>query len=321
MDKKTRVLNCIDGKPIDRVPYCFWEHFAGEDAHGMGCVRAHKRWYDETGIDFIKMQSDGYFQIGFNETVRVPSDWAKLKIPDMKSEFVQGQIERAKRTRDIIQDEACIFYLVFAAFSFLWKEYDKEMVISHLRDGKAREYLLPLLDNLGDFVAEFAEKLITEGGVTGIDSAMSTNYRFTVAQYRAWLRPQDEKLLNAVNRLSNYNIIHLCGWDRVKNNFESWGDYAGAVMHWDQHTEGISLAEGKVLFKNTRAIMGGFDHKPGTVLFTGSKEEIQALTKEYVRSGGKTGFILSADCSLMEHLTQERAGWVREALEQAAQEC
>ena len=311
MDKKTRVLNCIDGKPIDRVPYCFWEHFAGEDAHGMGCVRAHKRWYDETGIDFIKMQSDGYFQIGFNETVRVPSDWAKLKIPDMKSKFVQGQIERAKRTRDIIQDEACIFYLVFAAFSFLWKEYDKEMVISHLRDGKAREYLLPLLDNLGDFVAEFAEKLITEGGVTGIDSAMSTNYRFTVAQYRAWLRPQDEKLLNAVNRLSNYNIIHLCGWDRVKNNFESWG----------QHTEGISLAEGKVLFKNTRAIMGGFDHKPGTVLFTGSKEEIQALTKEYVRSGGKTGFILSADCSLMEHLTQERAGWVREALEQAAQEC
>ena len=149
---------------------------------------------------------------------------------------------------------------------------------------------------------------------------MSTNYRFTVAQYRAWLRPQDQKLLNAINRVSNYNIVHLCGWDRVKNNFESWGDYEGAVIHWDQHTEGMSLAEGKVFYKNKRAIMGGFDHKPGTVLFSGSKEEIQALTKAYARSGGKTGFILSADCSLMEHLTQERANWIREALEEVAVE-
>lgn len=320
MNKKERVLNCIDNKPIDRVPYCFWEHFSGEDAHGMGCVRAHKRWYDETGIDFIKMQSDGFFQIGFNEPVRVPSDWSKLKVPDMNSPFVQGQIDRCKWTRDAIHDEACIFYLVFAAFSFLWKEYDKEMVIAHMRDGKAREYLLPLLDNLGDFVAEFAAKLLTETGITGIDSAMSTNYRFTVAQYNAWLRPQDLKLLSTVNQLSRYNIVHLCGWDRVKNNFEAWGDYEGAVIHWDQHTESISLAEGKVLYKNKRAIMGGFDHKPGTVLFTGSKEEIQALTKAYARSGGKTGFILSADCSLMEHLTQERAGWIREALEEAALE-
>lgn len=316
MNKKQRVLNCIDNKPIDRIPYCFWEHFAGEDAQGRGCVAAHKRWYEETGIDMIKMQSDGFFQIGFDQPVSVPSDWAKLKIPPINGKFVEDQLDRVKWTREAIGDEACIFYVVFAAFSFLWKEYDKEMVISHLRDSHARQYLLPLLDNLGDFVAQFGQRLITDAGVTGLHSAMSTNYRFTVEQYRAWLRPQDEKLMNAANRLSNYNIVHLCGWDRVKNNFEAWGDYTGAVIHWDQHTESISLAEGKVLYKNKRAIMGGFDHKPGTVLFHGSKEDIQALTKEYARSGGKTGFILSADCSLMEHLTAERARWVREALEE-----
>ena len=36
MDKRTRVFNALDKKPVDHVPVGFWYHFAGEQAVGEG---------------------------------------------------------------------------------------------------------------------------------------------------------------------------------------------------------------------------------------------------------------------------------------------
>ena len=34
MDKRTRVFNAMDKKPVDHVPVGFWYHFEGEQARG-----------------------------------------------------------------------------------------------------------------------------------------------------------------------------------------------------------------------------------------------------------------------------------------------
>lgn len=52
--------------------------------------------------------------------------------------------------------------------------------------------------------------------------------------------------------------------------------------------------------------MGGFDNKAGSVLCEGSKEEVQAQTLAYVAEGGRTGFVLSADCSLKPDINYVR---------------
>ena len=36
MDKRTRVLNAFDGKPVDRPPVGFWFHFPAEECEGAG---------------------------------------------------------------------------------------------------------------------------------------------------------------------------------------------------------------------------------------------------------------------------------------------
>ncbi len=41
MDKRTRVFNAMDKKPVDHVPVGFWYHFEGEQARGEACVQAH----------------------------------------------------------------------------------------------------------------------------------------------------------------------------------------------------------------------------------------------------------------------------------------
>ena len=41
MDKRTRVFNAMDKKPVDHVPVGFWHHFGEEKAPGESCVQAH----------------------------------------------------------------------------------------------------------------------------------------------------------------------------------------------------------------------------------------------------------------------------------------
>lgn len=317
-DKKRRVLDCIDGKPIDKVPFSFWHHYQGEQAFGKACVAAHKRLYDAADMDFIKMNSNGFYPIDFRAAVTTPSDWDHLVVPNRGSAYFSDQVEMILRMREAIQDEACVFYVVFAAYSFLCQTYGKQLCDAHLRDPQARGHFLPALERVGDFVAELCTELLTQGGATGIFEAYSSNSRFTPEEYQAWIRPQDQKQIAACEAAGRYNIVHLCGGCDGKNHFASWYDYRGAVIHWDQHLDWITLAEGKVLFPNKRAVMGGFDNRPGSPLYTAPRHQLQALAKNYAMSGGRTGFLLSADCTVDASIKYERLAWVGEALWEAS---
>ena len=281
---------------------------------GQACVSAHKRLYDAADTDFIKMNSNGFYPIDFGTAVRTPADWDHLVVPARGSAYFSDQVEMLLRMREAIRDEACVFYVVFAAYSFLCQSFGKDLCDAHLRDPQARAHLLPALARTGDFVAELCTELLTRGGATGIFEAFSSNSRFTPEEYRAWIRPQDEKQILACEAAGRYNIVHLCGGCDGKNHFESWYDYQGAVVHWDQHLDWITLAEGRALFPNKRAIMGGFDNRPGSWLYTAPQALVKALTRNYVAAGGTTGFLLSADCTLNSSVDYERLRWVGEAL-------
>ena len=44
----------MNKKEVDHVPVGFWFHFAGEEASGEGCIKAHLKYYRETDLDFVK---------------------------------------------------------------------------------------------------------------------------------------------------------------------------------------------------------------------------------------------------------------------------
>ena len=321
MDKKTRVLHCIDNKPVDRIPMSFWHHYHGDDAEGKTCIAAHRKLYEETGIDFVKMMSDGFFPVDFGlSRIENPADWARVAIPSDHSAWVQGQIDRVLWMREAIRDEACVFYVMFSAFELLCQVFGYDVCVNHLKDPVSRRFMQPIFDALGDLVAETSGRIITEGGATGIHQAMANSFRFTADEYRLLMRPQDLKIMEATNRVGRYNIVHLCGWAGIRNNLEVWRDYEGAIMHWDQHTDHLPIGRARGYFTGSRALMAGFDNKPGTFLYTADKPAVKEMAKSYAREGGDTGFLLSADCSLDESFPYERIRWVGEALEELASE-
>lgn len=158
MNKIERWRRCLDSQAIDRPPMTFWHHY--QDASPA----AHIRTYRQTGIDMVKMMSDGYNDITFGVPVTTAADWKHVKIPDMNHPFVTGQLDRIKGVVDAIGDECPIYYVVFSAFTLMRMSWDREMCFAHIKDPETRPYILGAMENIGTFLAEMSAHLITEGG-------------------------------------------------------------------------------------------------------------------------------------------------------------
>ncbi len=107
------------------------------------------------------------------------------------------------------------------------------------------------------------------------------------------------------------NAVHFCGWENVPNRLSVWEDYRAPVISWARHVEGMDIAEAKAHFGCT--VWGSFDNRPGTLLYTGTREEIEKETAPLIEQGSRKGYIVGADCSLHDELEEERIRWVVDA--------
>lgn len=61
-------------------------------------------------------------------------------------------------------------------------------------------------------------------------------------------------------------------------------------------------------------MIGGFDNNPEGVLYSGSREEVEAETKKILDKAGTKGVILGADCTVPKDIDPVRFEWVRKLL-------
>ena len=73
----------------------------------------------------------------------------------------------------------------------------------------------------------------------------------------------------------------------------------------------MDIQEAKKHFGCT--VWGGFDNRPGTFLYTAGKAEIEKETENLIAMGGKSGYIVGADCSIHDELPEEKIRWVVDA--------
>jgi hypothetical protein len=292
----------------------FWHHFVGADMEKENFVNSHVRFYRETGEDFIKMMCDGFVALP-DLNVQTPSDWKHIPLPKMTDPFIQDQLTHIKRLREAIQDETAVFYNVFNPVSTLRSSTSDEIVYSHLKQREPA--LFDAIAAVNDFKKEFIYQLVSDAGVTGVFLPLQNNDlgSFTGDCYYELLRPYDLSLVQEANRLSPYNILHLCGYWGIPNDLENWRDFPGAAIHWDVHTDGLSLQKGREFFPNKKAVMGGFNNKEGSLIYTADRNTVMEKTKEIVEKAGATGLIIGSDCSLLETVDHARVHWVSEALD------
>jgi uroporphyrinogen decarboxylase len=119
-------------------------------------------------------------------------------------------------------------------------------------------------------------------------------------------------ILNAANAASENNILHICGYEGVRNRLAAWRNYPAKAYNWAVNVEGVTLSEGKALFSG-KAVIGGFANPKASLIDTGTREEIEAFVAELLQKTGKRGVVIGADCTVNSEITPEMYEWVRQA--------
>jgi len=302
MTKKERILNAMNGKPVDRVPVSFYRHFFDPTDN---TVAENIEWVKNTGMDMICIEVDGYYGLVCNSPMQTLQEWKDFRPYKRTDPFIERQLDRAKRIADGLQDDAAVYYMAFTPFAFfkhtLGEGQTRVMEFWNLY----RPDIIQVLDVLEETNFIYLDEL-KKAGLDGMFVSIQhgEKWRMTPEEYRHYLQPYDDRLIKFINANYQNNIGHLCSWATMETNacinFDLYRDYDFQTMNWGVYQrEGMTMAQGKQFFTKSKAVMGGFDRNPEGVLFSGTETQIKAFTKRLIRETGDVGFILSADCSIM----------------------
>ena len=328
MSKKQLVLDAFDAKPVERVPVGFWFHFANESEMSGGLtnpaiidtnINGHVEFYNTFQPDFVKLMSDGYF--GYPNTViaRAKSAGDLFAASPLGADhpWIREQAELAGRLNAAFGDEVATFYNVFSPatyFRFLvggtGSDGDKILANFLLEDEAAVRHALNVI---AEDLSDLARAVITEGSSTGIYLSVKNvqDNRISKEIYRRAVTPSEKKVLTAAHENSAYNILHICGYEGSRNDLFLYADYDVKAINWAVTVEGVSLKEGKRLFGG-RTVIGGFGNTKQSLLYSGSKGDIEQYTKELLEDAGTAGVILGADCTIPPDIDLNRLAWVRD---------
>lgn len=313
MNKRERVIAAFHGEEVDHVPVCMWQHVPSELWEEDKFVARQLEAYHNTDVDFVKLSADKYFGWPAPALKGIENAKQLYDIQPLGADhpFIREQIERTKKIVKGLNGECVALYLVFAPLSYLRLQVGYPMMMKLIReDPEAMKYACNIIAQDAKLLVR---GLIEEAGVDGIFFSVQNaeETRFTYNEYRKWVTPSEKDVLDYANTLSDMNAIHLCAWEEIPNRLSVWADYDAAVISWSRFIDIMDIQEAKKRFGCT--VWGGFDNRPNSLLYTADRETLEKEVQSLIEQGGKTGYILGADCSIGGSLPEERIRWVVEA--------
>ncbi len=314
MNKRERVTAAFRGEETDRVPVCMWKHVPPEYwANDNRFAEYQAKFLRDTDVDFMKLSGDKYFgwPAPILKGLEKAEDLYRIQPLGANHPYIRGQIERTKKVVKALGGECPAIYLIFVPLSCIRLQIGYPMMMKLIRENpEAMKYACHVV---AEDVKLLVQGIIQESGADGIFYSVQNGEksRFTAEEYRDWVMPSDKEVLDFANGLSDMNAIHYCAWEEEPNRLSVWKDYKAPVVSWSRYFDIMDIGEAREHFGCT--VWGGFDNRPGTFLYTASRDELEKETERLIAQGGKRGYILGSDCSIHKELPEERIRWVVEA--------
>ena len=314
MNKRERVTAAFRGQESDRVPVCMWKHVPPEYwANDDKFAEYQAKFLRDTDVDFMKLSGDKYFgwPAPILKGLEKAEDLYRIQPLGANHPYIRGQIERTKKVVKALGGECPAIYLIFVPLSCIRLQIGYPMMMKLIRENpEAMKYACHVV---AEDVKLLVQGIIQESGADGIFYSVQNGEksRFTAEEYRDWVMPSDKEVLDFANGLSDMNAIHYCAWEEEPNRLSVWKDYKAPVVSWSRYFDIMDIGEAREHFGCT--VWGGFDNRPGTFLYTASRDELEKETERLIAQGGKRGYILGSDCSIHNELPEERIRWVVEA--------
>ena len=289
MDKIERVTRAFKGEEVDHIPVCLWKHIPPTLWKDELFIKAQMDFYKETDVDFIKLSADKYFcwPAPVLKDIQSAKQLYDIKPLGAHHPHIRGQINRTKKIMEEINGECLAFYLIFCPLSYLRLEIGYPKMMQFMEEDP--EAVLYAENVIAQDVKVLVKGIIEEAKVAGIFYSVQNaeENRFTYETYRKYITPPEKEVLDYANTLSDMNVLHCCGWEGIPNRLEDWADYKTAVVSWARYIEGLDVKEAKEKFGRT--VWGGFDNRPGSLIYTGTKEELMHRAIELSKNSVKTG--------------------------------
>ena len=328
--KRELVFRAIRGEEVERVPVGFWFHFVTLEEKGQGLnnprifqksVEGHRQYVERIHPDFVKIMSDGFFIYPSNvysPSVASIQELASIESIGENHPWIQQQVEVVEAIRATFTEEIASFYNIFSPISYLKRRFrtetsrgDKEVADLLLENP---ELFREILNVIAEDIAILTKKIIQDGGADGIylSTQEIQDERITAELYQTYIEPSNIKVLEAANQVGGVNILHICGFQGASNDVTIFKDYPAQVFNWATHHESVSLPQGQELFHG-KAVLGGFENGKQSLLYGGSKTDLQEETKRLLTEAGTRGVLLGADCTVPDDFELERLDWIRQA--------
>ena len=312
--KKDRVYAALQGEVLDRVPTGFWMHFPEDCFFGDNAVKAHLDFFEKSKTDMCKVMTENIYPCFHN--INKADDWKKVRAYDSKAPFIENQAELIHRIVKEMPNASVLgtVHGVIASSSHLLlgiPRYDSigsHAIIYHAR--MEPEVMIGAFGKISDTLSEMARAQI-KAGADGIYYAAlgGESYLFSDEEHASMVASFDKKVIDAAyDAGAKYVVLHMC---KPKVKIERFKDYKCDIVNWGIVESGVSLFEGRKIFKD-KILLGGFNTHHGS-LIEGTEKDIEDETFSLIRENGRERYILGSDCTLPGDLDYKRIAMVADA--------
>lgn len=326
---KQIILDILDQKKVDKVPVGLWWHFTDRSEWGSRpgtpeiykkAFEGHRDYVKEAKIDLLKVMPDSYFVLPNLDGVDIldAEQLKAVKPAGPHDPFYEEQVKLIKQLTAEVGDQAAVFPTVFSPYYYLFFSQLRTTgkAVTEVELAQAVKNHPEALKHAVDVVAQdliaLSKRLLTEAGADGIFYAVHNFNTITKVDYLNIFTPAERLIADEIAAVKNYTILHVCGSIKKPNDFSYYANYPYKALNYSVENEKFSLKEAKEKFPD-KVIIGGFSNQEGSILYTGTKEELQAETEKLVKEAGRERLIIGADCSLIpEKISYEKVAWIKE---------
>lgn len=325
---KQLILDLFDGKKADRVPVGLWWHYTPEEKWPSNpyeeeifktAFEGHRNYAKDAKLDLLKVMPDTYFVLPNLDGVDITDAEQLNAIEPVGADhpFYESYVTLIKKLTDELGEDTAVFPTVFSPyyyFDFALARQGRKFTEAELAQAVKNhpEALKHAVDVIAQDLIALSKRLLTEGGADGIFYAVHNFKTINKVEYLNIFTPAERLLADEIAAVKDYTILHVCGSNGKPNDFSYYANYPYKALNYSVANEKLSLAEAKEKFPD-KVIISGFSNLPDSILYSGTKEELQAETEKLVAEAGRDRYIVGADCALItDKMSTERVIWIKE---------
>jgi uroporphyrinogen decarboxylase len=311
--KMQRFLAAVRGEPVDYPPSVAWCNFVTDAVDGKENARRQLAFYEACDWDFCKVMNDYRLSPPAGmETLDTPADMLRFAKQPMSDRIFAEQLDCLRIMRARLGPDVPLVDTLFEPFfSLLFAVGFSKAVFIRSHPDEAARMLDALTATFVDYVAEL-KKIPVDGVLYATNACIlaPSSRGISDAEFRAFHRPYDLRLLNALEGL--VRIVHAHGNPLDLGRIL---DYPCEVLSWSDRLAGNpSIASVRKL--TGKCLMGGVDE---TKLQERSLPEIRAeVADALAQAGGPRNFILSPGCNVASGVALRSLASMREAARDGA---